>query len=216
MCTFNSFMASAKSFASGLKHNQNGRGRNGNLFEHVKAARPNGSGIFEHPRQMHISLGTFTSLGNLPNLKVSKKVWVVTCSDGPWWVFYQKTMPKKNDSVTSYKSESHSIHWSLSLGFSATSGTFCLQSSRKINRGILALISWSFIFAWRSFQLVLWTSRPGPVCVQSRTWDSQPSRKPGHIPISYFWAMHRWGLVTSEKVNNREFSKIVCTKDCYD
>ena len=96
MCTFNSFMASAKSFASGLKHNQNGRGRNGNLFEHVKAARPNGSGIFEHPRQMHISLGTFTSLGNLPNLKVfAKRCELLPGRMDLGGFFNQKTMQKK-------------------------------------------------------------------------------------------------------------------------
>lgn len=159
--------------------------------EHVKAARLNGLGIFEHPRQVHISLGTFASLGNLVNLKVSKKVWVVTCSDGPWWGFYQKTMPKK-------KRQRHILQVRKSLyplisvtGVFGHIRNFLPPKLEKINRGILGLISWTFIFAWRSFQLVLWTSRPGPVCVQSRTWDSQPSRKPGHIPISYFWAIHR-------------------------
>ena len=161
MCTFNSFMASAKSFASGLKHNQNGRAET-ETAEHVKAARPNGSGIFEHPRQMHISLGTFTSLGNLPNLKVFAKKGV-SCYLLGWTLvgfFIKKQCQKKNDSVTSYKSESHSIHWSLSLGFSATSGTFCLQSSRKLTGESLDwFLGPSFspedLFSWFSGHLVL-------------------------------------------------------------
>ncbi len=83
--------------------------------DHVEiAAHPNSArfGIFEYPRQVNISLGTFTSLGNLLNLnrerKKKKNMSCYPCYLLGWTLggFYQnkKCQPKKNTSSASQKS----------------------------------------------------------------------------------------------------------------